>query len=365
MTLARASVVSYLLQRKLVSPQAVVDGEVKVTEGSSRNRNFKVVASPGNAYLIKQGNSPEGHMTVATEGGFYSQLQPDSGAGPLAGYLPRSYGYDPVEQVLVLEWVQDSQTLREFQVGRGSFPTAIADAVARFLATLHRWGKEPDDWAGNVRKGPGHPAWAPPTRHRAPGLVAGLAGINPGLAGMVQYHSRFCDLLEQAYSAWSMEAPIHGDIKWDNVLLVGTPAPGQTPTIKVVDWELLNYGDPCWDAGSFFVDYLALWVFSSAGSPAYPVHVSLESLQPAMQAFWATYAAEMRLDRPAAAAWLRRAIRFTGLRLVQNAFEIAQVNSQAMPVVTTMLQLGWNVLERPDEAGTYLLGIPVREEVSA
>lgn len=363
MSLSRASVIPYLLQRQLVSPQAVVDGEVRVTDNSSRNHNFKVEATPGNAYLLKQGATAEGQITVALEADFYTRLQSDPGAGRLAEYLPRSYGYDPAEQVLILEWVQNTRNLREFHLNHGSYPTEVAEAVARFLATLHCSGRAPDDWTGTMRKGPGFPAWAPPARGPAPGIVAGLLRINPELAGMIQNYGRFCELLEQASAPRQSKAPIHGDIKWDNVLLVGTPLAGQPVTLKVVDWELLNLGDPCWDAGSFFVDYLALWVFSSAG--LFPARISLESLQPAMQAFWQTYAGEMRLGGPAAAEWLRRTIECTGLRLVQHAFEIAQVNEQAKSVVTTLLQLSWNILEGPVEAAAQLLGIRVREEVPA
>jgi thiamine kinase-like enzyme len=52
-------------------------------------------------------------------------------------------------------------------------------------------------------------------------------------------------LVEEAGSAWSARAPIHGDVKWDNVLARREPSGAWR--LWLIDWELAGWGDPGWD----------------------------------------------------------------------------------------------------------------------
>jgi aminoglycoside phosphotransferase (APT) family kinase protein len=52
-------------------------------------------------------------------------------------------------------------------------------------------------------------------------------------------------LVEEAGNAWSARAPIHGDVKWDNVLARREPSGAWR--LWLIDWELAGWGDPGWD----------------------------------------------------------------------------------------------------------------------
>lgn len=47
---------------------------------------------------------------------------------------------------------------------------------------------------------------------------------------------------------------IHGDVKWDNVIV----DPGPPAAVSLFDWELSGFGDPAWDLGCGLADGMAL-----------------------------------------------------------------------------------------------------------
>ena len=65
--LTQRTVVPYLLQRKLISEQAIVEGDLAVVDTSRRNCNFEVISKRGPCYLLKQGVEPDGIKTVRHE----------------------------------------------------------------------------------------------------------------------------------------------------------------------------------------------------------------------------------------------------------------------------------------------------------
>src|SRR5262245_15910474 len=65
-------VTGFLLERGLIEPGAVVDGDLTVTSVPRRNRNFLVRSAGGSGYLIKQPGDPVagGAETVRREAEF-------------------------------------------------------------------------------------------------------------------------------------------------------------------------------------------------------------------------------------------------------------------------------------------------------
>ena len=74
-----------------------------------------------------------------------------------------------------------------------------------------------------------------------------------------------CDMLRATAASFSPSCLIHGDVKWDNMIIDDGPP----PKVLLFDWELSGRGDPAWDLGSALADTLALPTRSSmpAGQP--------------------------------------------------------------------------------------------------
>lgn len=363
--LTQLEVTAYLLQHSLISAASIVDSDLAVVDTSRRNRNFKVISERGPSYLLKQGVGSSGRAMVAHEAVVYEFLHSLAGNDRLDEYLPYYYGYDTKERILVLELVRDAQDFREYHVRRGRFSTLLARAMGKALATVHRltraYGNEHDDDRIFAVQPPGVLSIHRPD----PKIFLDVSAANVELIKVVQRSPKFCRSLDELRESWRTETLIHSDIKWDNCVIFARPSSKRKTRLKIVDWEVAGSGDPCWDIGSVFSNYLSFWLLSipiTGGNPPdrfielarYP----LESMQPAIRSFWQSYVRYMELDAATSGEWLLRAIKYGAARLVQTGYEQTQMSLHLTGNVVCLLQLGLNILQRPQEAIVHLLGLP-------
>ena len=310
-------VVLYLLRSNLINSQAIVEGNISVVNTSRRNRNFKVISEQGPCYLVKQGINPEGIATVAHEAAVYRLLQADTGNGGLNRYVPRFYNYNPQENILILELLRDALTLRTYHMQRGRSSTAHAKVLGKALATLHclrQRAVSVNEENHNLSR---NPPWVLSLHRPDLGFFRNISSANIQLIKIIQQFPEFGELLEQLLSEWRNDALIHYDIKWDNCIVFTQSASGRKTGLKIVDWELTCLGDPCWDVGSVFNDYLSHWLFSIPITGETPPEqfldlalYPLEKMHPAIRSFWQSYSRRMNLDTAAANEWLLRAVRY-------------------------------------------------------
>jgi hypothetical protein len=358
--LALSELTPYLLDRRHIGPEAVVDGGLSIVDESRRNHNVLVRTDSGVGLFVKQGRSDPvrsqpnrtGGGTLTHEVAVYQLLQTlPARRGGISEAVPRCHAYDADHGLLILESVPDAQDLLTFHLRRGRFPTTVARRIGTVLADLHQ-AQAPDftgrlPWVLGVDR-PGTQFWREMSN----------AGVE--LVRIVQASPAMREALAQLRADWRDDAFVHHDMKWDNWLLV--PA-GSRPRLVLVDWEFADRGDAAWDTGSVFGSYLSCWLGSipvtATESPdayldlaAFP----LARMQPAMRAFWTAYTGARGWDRASADANLLRSARFAGARLLQTAYEKAQNAARVSAAVVCLTQLAENILTRPDEAVEHLLG---------
>ena len=107
-------------------------------------------------------------------------------------------------------------------------------------------------------------------------------------------------LLDAIGAEWRFDSLIHGDMKWDNVLVFPTPA---GLDFRIVDWEMADCGDAGWDVGAVLQSFFSVWIMSmpiGSGLPpeAYIGMASqpLEAMRPVLKAFWQSYASTRGFD---------------------------------------------------------------------
>jgi hypothetical protein len=356
----------YLIESGLISARSIVEGDLVVLDASRRNSNFKVVSERGSSYLIKQGVDGERASTIGNEAAVFSFLQSDAAYAPLRPYLPVLHMYRPEEHIEVFELLHDACDLREYHTRLGRFPTKLATELGLVLGTLHSARSE----QGKAAQIQQRDAPWPLTLHRPSfALYRRMSNANVQLVSTMQSFPAFGMLLDALRARWPEFAGgeagtlVHYDIKLDNVLVMRDGS-GRAKGIKLVDWELAGLGDPAWDVGALFGEYLGFWLLSIPITGESPPERFLDMalyplgrIQPALGAFWRSYKEHMGLEGQEAAQFLWRAVAYAACRLLQTAFESSQRSSKFTGNALCFLQLSFNVLQRPFEAAAQLLGI--------
>jgi hypothetical protein len=349
MILTTRNLPHYLLSRGLISYESIVDGDLIISDASHRNRAFRVLRGTQPGYFIKQIRQwdPVSIAGWDQEDACYRRLS-------ASGILPKHHASDVESRILALELVPGSETLSEYHRRMPSCSVAVGRKQGTALSALHRatQGKEE---AGKV-------PWILSVHETKPEYFDSLSPANARLLEIVQGYPEYCELLSGLRSEWQPSGLIHGDVKWDNFLIRDAESPD--PEVLLVDWEMADFGDPCWDAGSVFQAYLNFWIYSM------PLHETtqgdllvsraqspIEQLQPAIRGFWNSYVSGMGFDNRSARATLSRSARCGAARMIQSAYEMMHHWQQMPPAGAAMLQTSFNILTRPADAVRDLLGI--------
>lgn len=355
---------SCLLQRQLISPAAIVERDLSIVDLTGDLDTFDARAGHGDGFVVKLGSSTQRNAAIARESDMYAAL---SAAARLRRYLPRSYGYDPTTRSLVIDSGKGWRTIRAQQYSTGRFSQGSAASVGRALATLHESAVVPS----SLDTAPSIVPWA--LRLHLPTAVV-LRSASHASQQWIASIQRFPDLggeLDALHREWTVNALIHGDVKWDNILTTS----GRRAGLRLIDWELAQTGDAAWDVGSFFSEYLTCWLRSMPPLAALDTQliashagIPLARLQPAMRSFWSAYArsrfAPDTVTTKATVDFLLRATRYCAARMLQSGYERLQVEERAGVLDTLLLQICLNILRQPVRAATQLLGISVNDAVT-
>jgi len=337
--LEQHEVAAYLLARRLISRRSIVTGRLRITDASSRNRNFRVSGGPGGSLLLKQGIVADSAASLANEVALYRRLTAGDGrAGALAACVPRLHGYDAKRGILILEWITSGEDLDALQRRRARCSPVLAAAVARALAAIHAVARDDAALRDDA-------PWVL-ALHRPP--LEALRYLSAGSLELVQRLQADAPLgaaLDTLRNGWRADTLVHRDVKWANCI-AHPAAGGSRPTrIKLVDWEMAGWGDPAFDVGSALSDFAGFALGAGTGS----AH--------AAAAFWRAYVPTRGLDERAAAERLERSVLFAGARVAQSAFEHTQATTVLSARVADVVRLGRDLLVQPGAHGADRLGV--------
>jgi hypothetical protein len=352
-----------LLERGFITRESVVNGCVEITETTRRNRNFKVKEQKGPGYFVKQVRrfDPEAQRTLRAEAECYRLAAQDERFAALARVVPHFHTYDPRRSVLITALLDGAETLTEHHLRTASFPVDVAEQLGRTFGDCHCKAitGPPSDLDGIFLR---RTAWALSLHEMPPAAAPDLSGGIHQMLGMVRQFPQFEAALNKLRAEWRFDALIHGDIKWENCVLC--PGADGRASLKIVDWEMVDWGDSCWDVAGIFSSYLSFWVASlppydspDAGLLVGQARFPIERMQPALRSFWSTYVRCRDISGQPARDFLRQAVLYAGARNIQTAFELLQLSPQANRNTVLLLQLSMNILLDPDQATSELLGI--------
>lgn len=131
----------------------------------------------------------------------------------------------------------------------------------------------------------------------------------------------------------------------------------------IVDWELARLGDPRWDIGTVFAEYLSHSFGASKMRSGPATRVSRRGAlagyrsRNSVRTIWRAYADDVGLGSAERQPWLAMATQYAAAKLVETAFEFAD-NQPGIPEWSIdLLQASLNTFRFPDEVVQTVLGL--------
>lgn len=359
MFLTAANLAHYLTARGFVSSSDVVDGQFSVIEAGQHNRNFKVLSGARGGIFVKQIQAIDSlaQSSLLKEAQCYRWAQ---NFPEWAASIPVLLDYDPARHCIIFELLRDSQNLREYYYQQNIFPTSLANLLADALSRYHRLSfdaKELDVAIPDLQKKvPWIFTYYKKSYFPPKSLSAGALQFAEHLRSKPTLTAH----LDRLFQTWRFETLIHADLKWDNCLLYHDA--GQ-PKLKIIDWELVEFGDRRWDVGSVFQAYLSHWVMrhyrdKSQGREQLLQHTvdSMPAMFASINTFWRAYYDGMQLavqDRP---LHLLQCLEFAAIRMLRTAFESLYGAAEVSQHAQALVELSQQILDAPAQAAVNLFG---------
>ena len=299
---------AYLVRQGLGQAEQFVDGPCYLLDVSRRNRVVKVVVPGGGGLLVRQPMNPDNPTSsagLAVEAALLGAMVPQGALAPLAPYVPRLVHHDATASVVVTELMHPATTLGKFHLNHGQihFPPEAGEGPGRILAAIRVAGED----AARAGALPGL-ANAPPGPWAFLEGLAGSAGALPPawseLRDLLRARPSVLETLPELRHRWASRADlVHGDIRWDNLLVGAGEGPEGGLNLLLIDWEMAGRGDAAWDVACFLGEYARFWLamaeafgIEDLASARRRAPFALPTSAPAVQAFWRTY--RHRIARP-------------------------------------------------------------------
>lgn len=350
MNLTESGVIEYLLYRGLITYDDALSHQTIVSKSFSRNRNFIVNTASQKNYFVKQATSgnAEKIKTLRTEANFYWLVNNDDLFSALRPFICRYFDYHPSYNILIIEGIKNKTDLYELIRFNNVIDNDIAQMAGKAMAALHsvKYSNIKDTKANGLflKMLP----WAFKVEVNRSNNDNFRTNASRQLFEIVNKHSSYVDYINKAKEAWQINCLIHGDIKLPNLAIDITDT---TKAVKLIDLEICDFGDPCWDVAGFFQSFLLWWVdVANTNSEA------LDKCQPAIRHFWKSYFNESN-STDAEDHVLIKSMQYTAVRIIQSTYEYAVSQNDLHVNQVKLLQLSLNILKNAKKACADLLGI--------
>jgi hypothetical protein len=364
MYLTATNLAHYLLARGQVSAESIVEGDFVVAEAGRRNRNFKVFRKRHPGLFVKQirSSEPQAMATLWREALCYGIARSEDRYAPLARLMPRLLDYDTTRHALIVDLVDGAENLTEHHQRLRRFPPEIGRLLGSSLGACHSDVGQTFGRRTDLSVFPRQVPWVLSLHQSSEAGLAGLSAANAELVRTLQRYPGFAVHLDRLRAGWRFDSLIHGDMKWDNCLVVQTEDGGTE--LRIVDWELADVGDAGWDVGAVFQAYLSFWILSMPVVPGVPPERlvatagwDLDAMRPALREFWRAYSAARGLAGAVAREEKTRCVLYGAARMIQTAYECLAFASRLDGPAVALVQASLNVFQDPEGAAAELLGL--------
>lgn len=360
-----------LLKLGLITKDALLNGDYEATTVNRRNKNLTVTTNTRQNYFIKQTDpvNTEHAKTLKNEILFYRQVAEH--LPELKGSIPELEYGSADDLLLILAYQSSSIPLwRHYKrAAANEIPSATLESVGLLLGRMHATlsaihlrsltefeflGSELPFIFKLLKPHPSILQWA------SSGAIKFIERL--------QAHKEIDAHWQDAIRRWEVNAIIHGDIKLDNFIIDeqgGVGAVDGDSQIKIVDWEMAQFGDTAWDIAGVLNDFIFWWAITMPDDMPPEEMIKhakfpLANIKPGVNAFWDGYAAASKFSTDALRRQLEKAVLFAGLRIIQTSFEISSRFDAMPPIASLLFNIGTSILNNPQRACEQLYGVQQR-----
>ncbi|MDQ6678593.1 MAG: aminoglycoside phosphotransferase family protein [Acidobacteriota bacterium] len=354
------AVIDIGLETHLISAEDLVAGQISFIDLSRRNHAHAIVAKHGQSYFIKRPTNNKMAQSVRNEALIYRLLNQLSPSGEGNALAPHFHTFHEDADALVLEYSPGVTPLSAYPNERRRPLQWVARSLGKMIARLHIITNH---IPANMNALESISLYEPPVFYVLTPNVSMYCMLSPAnlqLIKELQQNRQLQNQLDAAKHAWNPSCLVHGDLKWDNVLVYPARPGINSRGLRIADWELAGRGDPAWDVASILAGYISGWIQDEQlVSTKHPQrYKSTTNVSALCSLFLNAYLGERGLTAHEASETLRRAIAYCGMKLLWVAIEAMQESRLLSATYLTHVQVGINVLERPGEAMVHLFGMP-------
>lgn len=346
------TVVPYLLEHDHLAPAQVIDPSFAVELRVRRNRNFRIHSRP-RGLLIKQPRELDDEhrrRTVRWEGRLLEAFARRKEYRRARWALPRFVFFDERSTVLGSELVSPSPTLARYFVGGDvpRFDPVLTYSVATSLADLHAAGRAALEGGmplEDIKRG---------HRERRASEVRFLRVARELIDG-----ARLREALDRKGEERSL---VHGDLRWENVLLTKGYGSSDRINLRVIDWELAEIDEPERDVAAYLAEFARFYVRNRAAKAQSGSGSAFSWAQAhgAACGFLAHYAQRRGLRQARRHALARRVVDLLPGALVRVAKEFSREVDGIPGESVELLRLANRLLEHPVKTARTCWGIALR-----
>ncbi len=347
-----ARAVELLEEAGLVSSSERVAGLVMASDLSRSNSNVEVV-TPNASFFVKLGKA--GDRTAATlgPGKEIEMLRTLRAIRPnVLPWLPTVIHASTSEPALVLP-MMPMRSLRAEEIDKVIPSDETFRRIGAALACFHGAPSEDPEGLQFGRSRCGYhlePEWTDVLENahcyrRTIEIIAGSDAISSGL--------------REVDERWTPQTPIHGDLRWDN-LLVQVDDANDLPSFSFIDLETVVHGDPRWDVACFLADSMSSWIRRGATFAGWDRSVKrreLALIRPPYQRAARHFLDGYRSSEQTGTYDEDLVVKMVAARLIQTAIEAAVKTRDITQSIVDHLQISENMFKAPATLGVEVLGI--------
>ncbi|MDX1911951.1 MAG: phosphotransferase [Saprospiraceae bacterium] len=354
MRLTIKNVGTFLMEKGLLSPKSIVDGDFMVTQSQNRNAIFRIHIRNGKSLFVKQLVSfdPQNSYFLQKDATCLWLIKNEKTFKSLSEFVPQYYGYDPEKQVLIVEYIPEAKNMEEIYQERKLLPPELLQQVAKILSAYHFTLDQKTLSNRSVQFFMRQLPWTfqfAASSGANSHIFDTAQGANP-VVNYLKQNEEFITLMKHHHKEYQFSTLIHGDIKWVNFIL---PDINDAATLKLIDWELADIGDPLWDVAGIIQSLFTSKILMTA--PNAPLQggnsiteVQMNQTMAEIECLWSAYCRYQGFKEAAKQSGLKKTLQFAGMRLVQTAFEHNVMSPQILPNTIKLLQVSHSLMKGAD-----------------